>query len=117
MIYSLRKQCIDIIFMIMLILSTGGLLFVFNRNIASVLFLLFSLFVLIFMEDKWKKTIVNSILFTFSILVVLGIINYFFSEFESSLELSSVGELFDWSIAHVQAQGIQLVSVESEKVR
>ena len=84
MIYSLRKQCIDIIFMIMLILSTGGLLFVFNRNIASVLFLLFSLFVLIFMEDKWKKTIVNSIGLTFFILVALGIINYFVVETEQT---------------------------------
>ena len=84
MIYSLRKQCIDIIFMIMLILSTGGLLFVFNRNITSVLFLLFSLFVLIFMEDKWKKAIVNSITLTFFILVVLGIINYFVVEIEQA---------------------------------
>ena len=82
--YSLRKQCIDVIFMIMLILSAGGLLFVFNRNIASVLFLLFSLFVLIFMEDKWKKTIVNSIVSTFSILVFLGIVNYFVVEAEQT---------------------------------
>ena len=79
MIYSLRKQCIDVIFMLMLILSTGGLLFVFNRNIASVLFLGFILFLLIFIEDKWKKTIVNSILFTFSILVILGSINYLYA--------------------------------------
>ena len=84
MMYSLRKQCIDVIFMIMLILSAGGLLFVFNRNIASVLFLLFSLFVLIFMEDKWKKTIVNSIVSTFSILVFLGIVNYFVVEAEQT---------------------------------
>jgi len=84
MIYSLRKQCIDVIFMLMLILSTGGLLFVFNRNIASVLFLGFILFVLIFMEDKWKKTIVNSTLLTFSILVVLGAINYFIVEIEQA---------------------------------
>ena len=79
MIYSLRKQCIDVIFMLMLILSTGGLLFVFNRNIASTLFLGFLLFVLIFMEDKWKKTKVNSILITFFMLVILGSINYYFS--------------------------------------
>ena len=84
MIYSLRKQCIDVIFMLMLILSTGGLLFVFNRNIASVLFLGFILFVLIFMEDKWKKTIVNSTLLTFSFLVVLGAINYFIVEIEQA---------------------------------
>ena len=84
MIYSLRKQCIDVIFMLMLILSTGGLLFVFNRNISSVLFLGFILFVLIFMEDKWKKTIVNSTLLNFSILVVLGAINYFIVEIEQA---------------------------------
>ena len=79
MIYSLRKQCIDVIFMLMLILSTGGLLFVFNRNIASTLFLGFLLFVLIFMEDKWKKTKVNSIFITLFMLVILGSINYYFS--------------------------------------
>ena len=62
MIYNLRKQCIDVIFMLMLILSTGGLLFVFNRNIVSAFFLLFILFTLIFMEAKWKKTIVNAML-------------------------------------------------------
>ena len=85
MIYSLRKQCIDVIFMLILILSTGGLLFVFNRNIASTLFLGFILVVLIFMEDKWKKTIVNSMLLTFSILVVLGSINYFVVEVEQTV--------------------------------
>ena len=79
MIYSLRKQCIDVIFMLMLILSAGGLLFVFNRNIASASFLLVMLFVLIFMENKWRKTIVNSIVFTFSILVILGSINYLYA--------------------------------------
>jgi hypothetical protein len=79
MIYSLRKQYIDVIFMLMLILSTGGLLFVFNRNIASTLFLGFLLFVLIFMEDKWKKTKVNSIFITLFMLVILGSINYYFS--------------------------------------
>ena len=85
MIYSLRKQCIDVIFMLMLILSTGGLLFVFNRNIASAFFLLFILFVLIFMENKWKKTIANSILLTLSILFGLGIINYFVVETEQTV--------------------------------
>lgn len=84
MTYSLRKQYIDVIFMIMLILSTGGLLFVFNRNVASVLFLVFILFVLIFMEGKWKKTIANSIVFTFFILVAIGASNYFFAETEQS---------------------------------
>jgi hypothetical protein len=79
MIYSLRKQCIDVIFMLMLILSTGGLLFVFNRNIASTLFLGLLLFVLIFMENKWNKTKVNSIFITFFMLVTLGSINYYFS--------------------------------------
>ena len=84
MIYNLRKQCIDVLFMLMLILSTGGLLFVFNRNIASVLFLLFILFALIFMEDKGKKTIVNAMLLTFSILVLIGIMNYLFVQAEQT---------------------------------
>ena len=79
MIYSLRKQCVDAILMLMLILSTGGLLFVFNRNIASLFFLIFILFVLIFMEEKWKKSTLNSIVITFSTLFFMGIINYYFS--------------------------------------
>ena len=72
MIYTLKQKFIDSLIVFMLIMSAGGMLFVLNRNIASVVFLLFILFVLIFMENKWKKTIINSILLTFSILVVLG---------------------------------------------
>ena len=85
MIYNLRKQCIDVIFMIMLILSTGGLLFVFNRNIASGSFLVLILFVLIFMENKWKKNLVNSIFLTCSMLVILGSINYLFAITEQTV--------------------------------
>ena len=78
MIYSLRKQCIDVIFMLMLILSAGGLLFVFNRNIASTLFLGFLLIVLNFMEDKWKKTKVNSI------------INYLIKKYSKKIKIKSI---------------------------
>ena len=80
--YRVIDKIVDSLIVFMLIMSAGGMLFVLNRNIASVVFLLFILFVLIFMENKWKKTIINSILLTFSILVVLGSINYFFVETE-----------------------------------
>ena len=82
--YRVIGKIVDSLIVFMLIMSAGGMLFVLNRNIASVVFLLFILFVLIFMENKWKKTIINSILLTFSILVVLGSINYFVVETEQT---------------------------------
>ena len=82
--YRIIDKIVDSLIVFMLIMSAGGMLFVLNRNIASVVFLLFILFVLIFMENKWKKTIINSILLTFSILVVLGSINYFVVETEQT---------------------------------
>ena len=82
--YRVIDKIVDSLIVFMLIMSAGGMLFVLNRNIASVVFLLFILFVLIFMENKWKKTIINSILLTFSILVVLGSINYFVVETEQT---------------------------------
>ena len=82
--YRTIYKIVDSLIVFMLIMSAGGMLFVLNRNIASVVFLLFILFVLIFMENKWKKTIINSILLTFSILVVLGSINYFVVETEQT---------------------------------
>ena len=82
--YRTIDKIVDSLIVFMLIMSAGGMLFVLNRNIASVVFLLFILFVLIFMENKWKKTIINSILLTFSILVVLGSINYFVVETEQT---------------------------------
>ena len=85
MIYNLKKQCVDIILLLMLILSTGGLLFVFNRNVASALFLFFILFVLVIMEGKWKKNITNTIIATFFTLIILSSINYYFSITEQSL--------------------------------
>ena len=84
--YRVIDKIVDSLIVFMLIMSAGGMLFVLNRNIASVVFLLFILFVLIFMEKKWKKTIINSILLTFSILVVLGSINYFFVETEQTAD-------------------------------
>jgi hypothetical protein len=84
--YRVIDKIVDSLIVFMLIMSAGGMLFVLNRNIASVVFLLFILFVLIFMENKWKKTIINSILLTFSILVVLGSINYFFVETEQTAD-------------------------------
>jgi len=84
--YRTIYKIVDSLIVFMLIMSAGGMLFVLNRNIASVVFLLFILFVLIFMENKWKKTIINSILLTFSILVVLGSINYFFVETEQTAD-------------------------------
>ena len=83
--YRAIDKIVDSLIVFMLIMSAGGMLFVLNRNIASVVFLLFILFVLIFMENKWKKTIINSILLTFSILVVLGSINYFVVETEQTV--------------------------------
>jgi hypothetical protein len=50
--YRVIDKIVDSLIVFMLIMSAGGMLFVLNRNIASVVFLLFILFVLIFMENN-----------------------------------------------------------------
>jgi len=86
MIYTLKQKFIDNFILLMLIMSTGGLLFVFNRNIASISFLIILLVVIVFIGSSIKKSIFNSMILTFVTFVTLGVINYSFAIVEQTAE-------------------------------
>ena len=69
----------DIILISLLILSSGGLLFVFNRNICYAIFLGVLLLAVLFSKDKFKTTEVNSALLTSLTILFLFYINYIFA--------------------------------------
>ena len=84
MIYTLKQKFIDNFILLMLVMSTGGLLFVFNRNIASISFFIILLVVIIILEGTIKKSIFNATFFTFTTVLILGLINYNFAVVEQT---------------------------------
>ena len=85
MIYTLKQKFLDSLIVFMLVMSSGGLLFVFNRN------LLYGVFVVILsasyflMRNKILKINFNSSIITLLILFGLLIINYLFAVNEQEL--------------------------------
>ena len=85
MIYTLKQKFLDSLIVFMLVMSSGGLLFVFNRN------LLYGVFVAILsasyflMKNKILKINFNSSIITLLILFGLLIINYLFAVNEQEL--------------------------------
>ena len=85
MIYTLKQKFFDSLIVFMLVMSSGGLLFVFNRN------LLYGVFVAILsasyflMRNKILKIHFNSSIITLLILFGLLIINYLFALNEQEL--------------------------------
>ena len=69
----------DIILILLLILSSGGLLFVFNRNICYAIFLGALLLAVLFSKDKLKTREVYSALLTSFTILFLFYINYIFA--------------------------------------
>ena len=69
----------DIILISLLILSSGGLLFVFNRNICYAIFLGTLLLAVLFSKDKLKTREVYSALLTSFTILFLFYINYIFA--------------------------------------
>jgi hypothetical protein len=84
MIYTLKQKFIDNLILLMLVMSTGGLLFVFNRNITSISFLIVLFVVIVFLGGTIKKTILNSLLLTFTTIVAMGLLNYNFAIVEQT---------------------------------
>lgn len=70
--------------MFMLVSSTGGLLFVFNRNLAFLAFVSIILFSLIYLRQNIKKSIFYSSVLTFCMICFLFFINYTFAIHEQS---------------------------------
>ncbi len=102
MTYTLQQKIIDNIIVFMLIMSTGGLLFVHNRNIMSVIFLLLLIAVILFGKPL-KKNFLYSSLLTLIAIFFLGGINYYYAVVEQTTEkylfyllsiVLSIGTLF-----------------------
>ena len=84
--YSFRHKLMDYLLILTLMFSTGGLLFVYNRNIATVFLLLLVLVILIFFGKKLIKSIFNASLIAFFSISCLFIVNYLFAISEQSVD-------------------------------
>ena len=72
-------KIIDAILISLLVLSSGGLLFVFNRNICYAIFLGVLLLAVLFSKDRFKAREINSVLLTSCTILFLFSINYIFA--------------------------------------
>tara|TARA_B110000467_G_C18333038_1_gene494959 strand:- start:2002 stop:3264 length:1263 start_codon:yes stop_codon:yes gene_type:complete len=79
MIYTVKQRMIDNLIVFMLIMSTGGLLFVFNRNLSYLIFFTILGFSFSFLGKKLKKITVFSSILTSLLIVSLFLINYIFA--------------------------------------
>lgn len=84
MLYKLRHKAIDNLLLFMLVLSTGGLLFVFNRNISYAAFYLLLFIAFFLLGKKLNKNLFNASLLGLSTLLILFVINYIFAVSEQS---------------------------------
>ena len=85
MIYSIQNKIIDTILFFLMIISTGGMYFVLNRNIMSICFFIFLVFTIIFFGNQIKKKIFYASVLTFLCIFTLGIINFFFAISDQSI--------------------------------
>ncbi len=83
--YKAIDKIVDRFLIFMLIMSTGGMLFVLNRNIASIIFFTLLVFTLFFFGFSLKRIVFPPVFLTFFSLVLLGIINYTFAANAQSL--------------------------------
>ena len=84
--YSFRHKLMDYLLILTLMFSTGGLLFVYNRNIATIFLLVLVLFILIFFGKKLLTRIFNASLIAFLSISCLFIVNYLFAISEQSVD-------------------------------
>ena len=82
--YNISSKIIDYFILFMLVMSSGGLLFVFNRNVSSIIFFII-LSGIIFFGRNLKKSLVISSFLSLIVIVFLGIINYNFAISEQTL--------------------------------
>tara|TARA_B100001964_G_scaffold62914_1_gene71510 strand:+ start:2076 stop:3344 length:1269 start_codon:yes stop_codon:yes gene_type:complete len=83
--YRLRQILIDNLIVFLLVMSSGSLLFVFQRNIMYIVFLL--ILILAFIPfDKLKKPVFQSAFLTFSSFIILFLINYIFAITEQEMD-------------------------------
>lgn len=77
MMYNLKRKFIDNIIVFLLVMSSGGMLFVFNRNTMYVIFLILLVFAFTGNINKFKKPLLNASLLGFFSLLLLFTLNYF----------------------------------------
>ncbi len=85
MIYSIQNKIIDTVLFFLMIVSTGGMYFVLNRNIMSICFFGLLVFTIIFFGNQIKKKIFYASVLTFLCIFTLGIINLFFAISDQSI--------------------------------
>ncbi len=85
MIYSIQNKIIDTVLFFLMIVSTGGMYFVLNRNIMSICFFGLLVFTIIFFGNQIKKKIFYASVLTFLCIFILGIINFFFAISDQSI--------------------------------
>ena len=76
---TIKHKLFDTILLFLLVFSSGGLLFWFNRNLFTVVLFVLSLFTIIFMGKKLTRTVFNTSLFTLICFSFLICFNYIFS--------------------------------------
>ena len=78
MIYTYKQKIIDTLIVFLLVMSTGGLLFVFNRNNMYLLFSCVLITAIFFSRNPLKRKLFNSSIIAFLLLLALFWINYSF---------------------------------------
>ena len=84
--YTLNQKYTDNILTLLLVFTGGGLLFVFNRNLMYYFFLALLFGVIIINASELKRSLSNSIIFTFITIISLFVINFLFASSEQSLD-------------------------------
>ena len=74
-----KHKFFDTILLLLLVFSSGGLLFAFHRKLFSIILFIFSLFSLLFVGGGIKKSIFNSSLFSLIFFCFIICINYRYS--------------------------------------
>lgn len=76
----LRKhKFFDTILILLLVFSTGGLLFAFHRNLFSVILFFLSIFSLLFMGKNLSRSVFNTSIFTLILFTLIICFNFIFS--------------------------------------
>jgi len=74
-----KHKLFDTILLLLLVFSTGGLLFAFHRNLFSIILFCTSLFSLFFMGKRIKKSVFNTSLFSLMFFCFIICLNYIYS--------------------------------------
>ena len=74
-----NRKLFDTILLLLLVFSSGGLLFAFHRKLFTIVLFSMSLFSLLFMGERIKKSVFNTSLFSLIFFCFLICINYIYS--------------------------------------